>query len=140
MKRANAVTISDFYCTQCKSKGISIPRKNGQQREGGHLKNMYCPSCQKMRNHVEIRPFGSYTLDDFLLEFELGRFLKDGTRIPIKDLAPCKCPKCRCNINGKCWNSNGNYKAECDEIKQAYAAKDEELINKLTRWEDEDDA
>ena len=137
MSNKKNVTISDFYCVRCGRKGLSLPRKVGQQRPAGHLKSMYCPTCQKVVNHVEVRPFGTYTVEDFKLEFELGRFLDSGLRVEVKDLEPCKCTKCRCNINGKCWNSNGNYKAECKAIIAAYAAKDDELVNRLTGWKEE---
>ena len=115
MKFGNRTTISRTFCTACGREGISIPRKAGHQREAGHLKVLYCLYCQKETNHVEIRPFGSYNEEDFKLEFDLGRFLPDGTRVPIKDLKPCKCTDCKCNINGKCWNSNGKNECEKEE-------------------------
>lgn len=75
------MTVSDMYCTQCGKKNIPIPRMKGKERENGHLKKMYCIYCQKQTNMVEIRNFGSgYTLDDFLLEFNMKNFDKDGNR------------------------------------------------------------
>jgi len=71
---------SDFYCTQCGHKTIPIIRKHGADREGGHLKNLYCPFCMCNNNCVEIRPFGQYQLTDFVSEFEGGNFNVDGTR------------------------------------------------------------
>lgn len=136
MKYVNAMTVSRTRCTQCGKEGICIPRRAGQQREAGHLKNIYCLYCKKETNHVEIRPFGSYRDEDFDLEFKTGRFLEDGTRVPIKDLPPCKCTKCRCNINGNCWNSNGNYMDKCVQIKAAYASGNKETINLLTNEEE----
>ena len=72
--------LSDMYCTQCGRKNIPIPRKKAQQREIGHLKNMYCIYCKKKTNMVEIRSNSNYTLEDFKLEFDLHNFIKDGTR------------------------------------------------------------
>jgi hypothetical protein len=109
MSKRNLITISDFYCTNCGNKGIPIPRKKGAERKESHLKALYCLSCKKTTNHVEIRPFGSYTYNDFKLEFDLGRFI-NGNRTPIKDLSKCKI-NCKYNVNGKCWNSNNSY--EC---------------------------
>ena len=75
------ITISDFYCTHCGKKGISIPRKNNQRREAGHLKNLYCPYCREVHNAVEIRPYGKYTLQDFYIEFNNHNFDEKGKRI-----------------------------------------------------------
>ena len=75
------VDISDFYCTKCGKKGIMIPRKMGQGREAGHLKRLYCLTCNEEVNHVEVRPYGAYNLEDFLLEFENNNFDKEGNRI-----------------------------------------------------------
>lgn len=75
------MTTSDMYCTQCGQKNIPIPRRKGKERESGHLKKMYCIHCNKVTNMVEIRGFNSgYTLDDFLLEYNLHNFNEDGTR------------------------------------------------------------
>ena len=63
-------------------------------------------------NHAEIRPFGDYNYEDFKLEFDLGRFLKDGTKIPIAELMGCTNVECKYNINGKCWNSNYSYNCQ----------------------------
>ncbi len=43
------MTVSDFYCTKCGRKGIPIARKQGQQREPGHLKKLYCLACAELR-------------------------------------------------------------------------------------------
>ena len=135
MSNGNKVTISSFYCTQCGNEGVPLPRKVGQAREAGHLKNMFCLTCGKETNHVEIRHFGSYTKEDFDLEFETGRFLEDGTRIPIKDLEPCGCTNCKCYINGKCWNSNKSYAKECEAIKRAYIDSVIENYKEAETWE-----
>ncbi len=75
------ITISNMYCTKCGNKGIDIPRRNGQQREPGHLKKIFCLYCKKETNHVEIKPYGKYRYEDFLLEFKGGNFDEEGNRI-----------------------------------------------------------
>lgn len=72
---------SEFYCTQCGSKGIPVLRKRGQEREAGHLKKLFCLKCQKEQNHVECKSFTKYTHEDFLIEFNEKNFTKEGTRI-----------------------------------------------------------
>lgn len=79
--RNRKINISDFYCTQCGHKTLPIPRKDGQGRELGHLKNLYCPFCRKKQNCVEIRQNGKYTYQDFLVEFTQGNFDANGKRI-----------------------------------------------------------
>lgn len=65
----NKYFISDFYCTECGNKGISLPRKDNKRRKSGHLKKLYCCHCKKEINHVEIRENGSYTYEDFLEDY-----------------------------------------------------------------------
>lgn len=72
---------SEFYCTQCGSKGIPVLRKRGQEREAGHLKKLFCLKCQKEQNHVECKSLTKYTHEDFLIEFNEKNFTKEGTRI-----------------------------------------------------------
>ena len=92
---------SRFFCTQCGREGLPVMRKNGQLREAGHLKKLYCIFCQQEVNHAEVREIGGYTEEDFRREFEAGRFV-NGQR---EALAECTCKKCPFNYNGKCWNS-----------------------------------
>jgi hypothetical protein len=99
------MTPSRFFCTQCGREGIPVQRKKGQEREGGHLKKLYCMYCKQEVNHAEIREIGGYDIEDFKQEYNLGRFV-DGNRIAIKDLLDCSCSSCPFNVNGKCWNSN----------------------------------
>ena len=112
MSRNQKTTTSEFYCTKCGRRGIPISRKIGQQREAGHLKKLYCIYCGEEVNHAEVSPFGEYNYENFKSEFELGRFLEEGTRIPISELNSCSNIECKYNINGKCWNSN--YSFNCD--------------------------
>lgn len=82
MKKHKNYTISDFYCTKCGSKGISVARKPNQCREPGHLKKLYCTNCEKIINHAEVRPiFSDYNLEDFYIEFRYKNFDKNGNRI-----------------------------------------------------------
>lgn len=109
MARNNDIVTSDFYCVKCGRKGIPIARRTGRQREAGHLKKLYCMYCKEEVNHAEVRPYGEYNYEDFKLEFELGRFLEDGTRIATGELLQCSEETCKYNINGRCWNSNCSY-------------------------------
>jgi len=72
---------SEFYCTQCGSRGIPVLRKCGNEREAGHLKKLFCLKCQKEVNHVECKPLTKYTHEDFLIEFEEKNFTPEGQRI-----------------------------------------------------------
>lgn len=105
------MTISRFFCTECGNEGISIMRKEGSQREAGHLKKLFCICCGHETNHSEVQAHGSYTPDSFREEFELGRFI-DGQRIPVADLLSCSKTDCCYNRDGKCWNSNHSYKCK----------------------------
>jgi hypothetical protein len=106
----NTLNISDFYCTKCGNKGIPIPRKKGQERGSGHLKVIFCLTCQQETNHCEIvRENGNdYNKDTFLKEFELGRFV-NGQRVPNKDLMRCSKDTCKYNQNLFCWNVDKSY-------------------------------
>jgi hypothetical protein len=55
-------------------------RVKGQEREPGHLKNLYCPHCRKECNSAECKDGGKYTYYDFKLEFEYGNFTETGLR------------------------------------------------------------
>lgn len=76
----NMIT-TDFYCTQCGNKNIPVWRKEGEMRESGHLKKLYCINCLKETNHVEVRELGKYKYKDFLIEFNGGNFNEEGKRI-----------------------------------------------------------
>ena len=77
----NTTSVSDFYCTQCGSKGLPIVRTTHKMREPGHLKKLYCPQCRIQTNHCEVRPFGKYDYEDFQIEFIHGNFDSEGQRI-----------------------------------------------------------
>ena len=77
--RKQSVKPSDFYCTQCGNK-IPLFRKAKRLRQAGHLKMLYCVKCDRYVNHVEVKEYGKYTYQDFLLEFKLLNFDPDGYR------------------------------------------------------------
>lgn len=79
-KREN-FSISDFYCTACGSRGLSLPRKGSKCKEPGHLKRIYCIHCGKEWNHAEIRPIcNDYSYKDFQLEMQYHNFDENGNR------------------------------------------------------------
>ena len=80
MSKHNAV-MSEFYCTQCGRKGLPIWRKTGAEREGGHLKKIFCLNCQQETNHVECKPFTKYSYEDFKIEYEYANFNDAGKRV-----------------------------------------------------------
>ena len=125
----NNFSISEMYCTHCGKRGIDIPRKSGQQREAGHLKRLFCLYCQKETNHAEIRPFGSYTLDNFNEEFKLGRFV-NGQKVPIADLLSCSKTTCEYNKSGKCWNATRDYNCGHRIIKENPNDETKNLMNR----------
>lgn len=97
--------LSRFFCCECGKEGIPIIRKNCSKRESGHLKKLFCIFCGKETNHAEIKDCDNkYTVEDFNLEFSLGRFV-NGLRVPISDLISCTKGDCKYNIDGKCWDA-----------------------------------
>lgn len=108
---------SRFFCTGCGREGISIHRKKGQERKGGHLKKLYCLFCKDEVNHVEIKTNGNYDLEDFKREFECGRFV-DGNRIEIEKCYGCTKESCPFNQYGKCWNANNSEHCRHKPIKE----------------------
>ena len=72
---------NEYYCVKCGNKGLPILRQKGKERELGHLKKLWCLNCQQENNHAEVRPYGAYTYDDFLLEFDYKNFDENGNRI-----------------------------------------------------------
>lgn len=78
---------NEFYCTQCGNRGLPIIRQKGAERESGHLKKLFCLTCNQETNHVECRPWSSYTKEDFDIEYSYGNFTEDGLRkIPYGEL------------------------------------------------------
>ncbi len=77
------LSYSDFYCTKCGNKNFGIIR-TGKLKEPGHLKKLWCATCKTEENMVEIKQKGSYTLEDFLIEFENGNFENGVRKLPYK--------------------------------------------------------
>lgn len=81
MKRFVKTEESDFYCTKCGNFVYSLRRLQGQEREPGHLKKLWCPFCNEEHNCAEIRSSAyGYTIDDFNMEFSIGNFDEEGNR------------------------------------------------------------
>lgn len=51
---------SEFICQTCGNRNYPIVRKYGQQRENGHIKNLWCTSCQKRTKNLEIKENTGY--------------------------------------------------------------------------------
>ena len=58
MKRRPYV-ISNFICEECGTT-VPLPRCHGQQREHGHIKDLWCPGCKKESKFKEIKYKESY--------------------------------------------------------------------------------
>lgn len=69
--------ISDFYCTKCGKRGMSIPRRVGQARETGHIKDLLCIYCNERTKHIEVSESGNYCYFDFVQDFNDGVFKDD---------------------------------------------------------------
>ena len=76
MSKKKRSTISNFICPECGLE-FPIPRKIGQQREKGHIKDLYCPICNKIQKFTEC------TYKSFVLCFS-GFFIN--LVVPPKDL------------------------------------------------------
>jgi len=74
------IVFSDFYCTKCGNKVLSLPRQKGKERLAGHLKNLYCPFCKEEHNCCEIKQFSKYDYIDFVTEMVYNNFTEDGQR------------------------------------------------------------
>ena len=61
-------TISQFICPEC-GRIIPLPRcKNA--RENGHIKDIYCPWCDKVQHTMEFKSNQPiYNLDGELIEY-----------------------------------------------------------------------
>jgi hypothetical protein len=54
MARGGRLTISRLYCSTC-GQPRDIPRPERRLREVGHIKSMFCATCQRKRPFVENR-------------------------------------------------------------------------------------
>ena len=110
MPKNKTIVKNEFYCTECGKAGIPIARTIRHLKEPGHLKKLFCLNCKEETNHAEVRATGAYTSGDFMLEYQLGRFV-NGKRVPVVDLMSCTNKDCDYFVHGKCWNANYSY--EC---------------------------
>lgn len=46
--------ISQFKCPDC-GNIIPIPRRKSRQRPKGHIKDLYCPWCNKVQKTIEYK-------------------------------------------------------------------------------------
>ncbi len=77
---------SRFFCTRCGNEGIPIQRRVGKARTAGHLKKLYCLTCNREWNHVEIVENSiKYTIEDFYKEYSEGMFDEQGNRRSDKE-------------------------------------------------------
>lgn len=84
-KSVKNLELSDFRCTKCGNKGISIFREAGRKKEAGHLKEMFCFFCNSEQNFVELKPSNSaYTEEMFWVEFNGGNFIQGKRKIPYR--------------------------------------------------------
>lgn len=50
--RRDYTELSTFVCPECGSE-LQLPRRHGQLREQGHIKDIYCPVCKTERKFKE---------------------------------------------------------------------------------------
>lgn len=64
-----------FFCMNCGSKGIPLPRKKGHQHAAFHRKKLYCLSCKTEINHIECRT--PVEIETFKTNFEKGVYVNE---------------------------------------------------------------
>lgn len=57
--RTNKFEISEFVCQEC-GKSFPLPRAKARRRKEGHVKDLWCPFCQKEVKTIEYRPRDFY--------------------------------------------------------------------------------
>lgn len=57
------IDISLFICPECGGK-FPLPRRQSKKREKGHIKDLYCPYCNKVVKTMEIRTGDTYITED----------------------------------------------------------------------------
>ena len=45
---------TDMICSVC-GEVLSIQRKIGRQKKSGHIKDLWCPICEKRRKFIELK-------------------------------------------------------------------------------------
>lgn len=53
--RENNYEISKFICHECGGE-FPLPRQKAKRRNKGHVKDLWCPYCQKTVKTTELRP------------------------------------------------------------------------------------
>ena len=75
-KNNRSYTISKLICPECGNK-FPIPRLKSQSRERGHIKDVYCPYCNKTQKMLEIRD------DDFMPESKQNNWTRQKTKVML---------------------------------------------------------
>lgn len=75
MGRRRKMEYHSFYCIECGSKGLDIPRKTGLQKEKFHKKKLFCFNCNKEVNHIECR--NDSEVFEFKNNFEEGVYINE---------------------------------------------------------------
>ena len=52
--RRQTFDISQFLCPDC-GHVIPLPRKTRKERKAGHIKDIYCPFCDKVQKTIEYK-------------------------------------------------------------------------------------
>jgi hypothetical protein len=55
MRKRNDIYISELLCGECGAV-FPIPRKKGERREQGHIKDLWCFRCKKITKFWENEP------------------------------------------------------------------------------------
>lgn len=55
--------LSSFICPECENT-LCLMRNRGEQRERGHIKDMWCPFCKEERKFIELKACKPYTKRD----------------------------------------------------------------------------
>ena len=54
MRKQRFMDQSVFICPVCQNK-FPLMRNHGNQREKGHIKDLWCPFCKTERKFIEVR-------------------------------------------------------------------------------------
>ena len=66
-------TISQFECPGC-NHVIPLPRQNKRCRENGHIKDIYCPWCNKVQHMLEYKSEQPIkTLDGNMIDYGFNK-------------------------------------------------------------------
>lgn len=78
---AKFILDEEFYCCKCGNKGMPVIRQVGKERSAGHLKKLWCLTCNGPVNHAECIPNSKYTYNEFMLEYKYHNFDEEQNRI-----------------------------------------------------------